>query len=231
MVGFLKAPPARPTTRRFDIPAIAHALYGLQRDFPSINPMLLDRRDPMIDAVLENMVAGYERVDRLIAEGVDLFAMGESRRWLDLNCIVLCGVDTGHGECRPGHQSATEAHFYDDGAGGIRDVAEWYERHRGETLWDRAAGVYIRMLCEPQLFLEGNHRTGVLIVSYLLGREGLPPLVLTASNAHAFFDPSTQIKQARRGSMALLFGMHRMKERFGEFLRTQADERFLLPAA
>lgn len=84
------------------------------------------------------------------------------------------------------------------------------------------------MQCEPQLFLEGNHRTGVLIVSYMLALEGCPPLVLTPENAHAFFDPSTAIKQARKGSMAMLFGMSRMKERFAAFLERQADDAFLL---
>lgn len=231
MVGLLHRHLPTLPPRRIDVPAVARALYGLQRDFPLINPMLLDRRDPMIDAVLENMVSGYEHVDRLIGEGVDLFAMGQFRHWLELNCVVLCGDSATRRECREAHLQATERHFYDDDAGGIRDVAEWYERHRNETVWERAAGVYIRMLCEPQLFLEGNHRTGVLIVSYMLGREGCPPLVLTAENAHAFFDPSTAIKQARRGSMAMLFGMNRMKDRFAAFLERQADETFLRPVA
>jgi hypothetical protein len=44
----------------------------------------------------------------------------------------------------------------------------------------RAAEVYIYILSEPQLFIAGNHRTGALVLSYILAREGRPPFVLTA---------------------------------------------------
>jgi hypothetical protein len=37
---------------------------------------------------------------------------------------------------------------------------EWYALHDSESVWKRASGVYIRVLSEPQLFLEGNHRSG-----------------------------------------------------------------------
>jgi hypothetical protein len=49
--------------------------------------------------------------------------------------------------------------------------------------WKRAAGVYVRTLSEPELFIEGNHRSGALVMSYILAREGYPPFVLTAENA------------------------------------------------
>jgi hypothetical protein len=52
-----------------------------------------------------------------------------------------------------------------------------------------------RGVSEPQLLIEGNHRTGALVLSYILAREGRPPFVLTAENAKAYLDPSTLITE------------------------------------
>ena len=101
-------------------------------------------------------------VDRLLCDGVDIFAMGQLHHWLELNAIVLCGREAA---VRSRHHrliEATEAHFYEQPDGGIRDIMDWYALNRGKSVWRRAAGVYIRTLSEPQLFVEGNHRTGAL---------------------------------------------------------------------
>ena len=94
--------------------------------------------------------------------------------------------------------------------------------------WRRAAGVYVRILSEPQLYIEGNHRCGALIMSYLLAREGKPPFVLTVDNAKAYFDPSTLINATRKTSFALLFKLPHLAQSFAQFLKEQADYRYLL---
>jgi hypothetical protein len=45
-----------------NLPAIEHALRHLQRAFPQINKELSDRRDPLDDEVLGNMLEGYATV-------------------------------------------------------------------------------------------------------------------------------------------------------------------------
>jgi len=148
-----------------NLPAIETTLRDLQRAFPQINMGLFDQRDPLDDNVLSNMLEGYAMVDRLLCDGVDIFAMGQLHYWLELNTIVLCGrgapVRTSH------HRliEATETRFYEQPDGGIRDNMDWYALNRGKSVWRRAAGVYIRILSDPQLFIEGNHRTGALIMS------------------------------------------------------------------
>jgi len=47
----------------------------------------------MDDSVIRNMMAGYALVDEVVAAGIDLFAMGNLKYWLELNVTVLCGID------------------------------------------------------------------------------------------------------------------------------------------
>jgi prophage maintenance system killer protein len=172
---------------------VAAALRRVQRDFDAINARLRARREPMSDRVVENMVSGYATVDRLLAAGVDVFAMGSLHHVLELNTVVLCGTDPARREQYARHREATERRFYEQPDGGIRDLVEW------------SAGLFVRMLSTPQLFVEGNHRTGALLMSYVLLRAGLPPFVLTPENAAAYFDPSAAIQGIDKSGAAVVF--------------------------
>jgi hypothetical protein len=200
----------------------------LQADFPRINNLLQSRRDTLDSIIVTNMIAGYCFVDGLIARGVDLFSMGNLKLFLELNALVLCGHDRrARAEAAP-HLAATEQRFYDQKDGGIRELVEWYTMHRASTPWRRAAGAYISILSEPQLFIEGNHRTGALVMSYILAREGRPPFVLTIENAKAYLDPSTLITMTRKHSLVTLLRMPKIKRYFGKFLKEQADSKYLI---
>jgi PBP superfamily domain len=94
--------------------------------------------------------------------------------------------------------------------------------------WDRAAGAYVRMLSRPQLFIEGNHRTGALLMSYILVRDGLPPFVLSTDSAAAYFDPSTVVKDVDKNSPAMLFRLSRVTEQLAGLLRERCDSRHLI---
>ena len=90
-----------------------------------------------------------------------------------------------------------------------------------------AAGVYIYILSEPQLFIEVNHRTGARVLSYILAREGRPPFVLTAANAKAYLDPSTLITETRKHSLRA-FRIPKIKRYFAKFLKEQSDQNYLI---
>lgn len=217
--------------RCLNLQAIEASLRAVQRDFPRINESLQNRREEMADEIVANMVAGYQFVDHLVAERSELFAMGHLRWMLELNSLVLCGRDVRERERYARHLAATEKHFYGDRDYGIRDIVEWYELHKSESVWKRAAGVYIRVLSEPQLFIEGNHRTGALIVSRILAMDSQPPFVLSVDNAKAYFDPSTLITKTSKRGLAMLFRMPKLKKQFARFLEAQADDRYLLDGA
>lgn len=166
------------------------------------------------------MLAAYALLDCWLADGTDLFAPGNSRCWLELNARVL-----GGGE--PAWLRASEERFYDETLGGIRDVNGWYERHRGDGVWKRAAGVYVRIVSEPQLFLEGNHRCGILIASWLLGVAGEPPVVMGRDAASQFFQLSSLIQQTPKHSFSMLFRLPAFRRRLAQLFRQSARVAYL----
>src|SRR5215470_17671247 len=211
---------------RLDLKAIAASLCDIQREFPKINAVLHSRRDAMTDEVLDNMLAGYAFVDKAIADGTDLFTVRHVTDLLELNHIVLCGLHPQVREEYHAHIEATAQRFYEQEEFNIDHVLRWYHKHEDESPWKRAAGVYVRILSQPQLYIEGNHRTGALIMSYILARDGKPPFVLTVDNAKAYFDPSTLVKQTKKTPTTLLTKLPRMKKLFADFLRAQTHERY-----
>ena len=60
------------------------------------------------------MLAGYAFVDALVAEGVDVLALGNSKHLLELNTLVLCGTDPARRELYARHIEATEHRFYEE---------------------------------------------------------------------------------------------------------------------
>ena len=214
-------------TYRLNLKAIEQSLRDVQREFPKINALLQSRRDSMTDDVLDNMLTGYAFVDQAVADGVDLFTLRHATALLELNHIVLCGLDKQVRQEYQAHIEATTQRFYEQEEFNIDDILRWYYRHENESPWKRAAGVYVRILSQPQLYIEGNHRAGALIMSYILMREGKAPFVLTVANAKAYFDPSTLVKATKKTATTLLTKLPRLKKLFAEFLRVQAHERYI----
>jgi hypothetical protein len=182
----------------------------------------------MDDEVVENLVSGYALVSQLLEAKVDLFALGNSAHLLELNTRVLCGTDEQKRHEYKKHITATNRYFYERGDAGIQDLSEWYALHSHESVWQRAAGIYIRILTEPQVFIEGNDRTGTLVMSYVLAKEGRPPFVLTAANAKAYFDFSALVKKMPRNSLSRLFRLRCLKARIADFLKGQAHASHML---
>jgi len=214
-------------TYRLDLKTIEQSLRDVQREFPKINEILHSRRDSMTDAVLENMLAGYAFVDKAVADGADLFTLRHIPDLLEFNHIVLCGLNQQVRQEYQTHIEATAQRFYEQEEFNIDDILRWYYKHENESAWKRAAGVYVRILSQPQLYIEGNHRTGALIMSYILVRDGKSPFVLTVDNAKAYFDPSTLFKATTKTTTTLLTKLPRMKKLFAEFLRAQAHEKYI----
>ena len=216
---------------RLNLKAIEQSLRGVQQEFPKINELLRSRRDSMTDEVIANMLAGYALVDQALADDLDVLTFRHASHLLEFNHTVLCGLDPRAREEARKHIEATEQRFYGQEEYNIEDILQWYCRHADESPWKRAAGVYVRLLSRPQLFYEGNHRTGALVMSYILVRAGSPPFVLSIDNARAYFDPSTLVKETTKSAVSLLMKLPRLKKRFARFLEEQAHEHHLLSVA
>ena len=219
-----------PATRRLDLPAIERALREVQQRFAELSRDFTEPRDPLTDEVLHNVLEGYALIDDYVARGVDLFDLQQLDLMLEINATVLCGSDPARRLEYAHHLAATEEHFFNNVEGGIKDLYNWYCAYRSESVWKRAAGVYVRILSKPQLFIEGNNRSGSLIVSYLLMRAGLPPFVLTLENAEGYFNPSSVIRNSAKHGVKALYELPKIKKKYAAFLEEQAPDpmRFFL---
>ncbi|MGO4004019.1 hypothetical protein ABVN23_23405 [Pseudomonas fluorescens] len=213
-----------PTQRRLDLIAVERALREVQARFDELSLHFTEQRDPMTDEVLENVIAGYALVDEYVARGVDLFDLQHLDLMLEINATVLCGNDPARRLEFAQHLTATEEHFFNNVEGGIKDLHAWYCKHHSESVWKRAAGVYVRILSKPQLFIEGNNRSGSLIVSYLLMRDGLPPFVLSLENAMGYFNPSSVIRNSAKHGVKALYELPKIKKKYAAFLEDQAPD-------
>ncbi|MBL0168277.1 MAG: hypothetical protein IPP85_14580 [Propionivibrio sp.] len=214
-----------PAPRRLNLPAIEHLLMQVQASFNLLSEGFIEPRDPFIDAVRRNMLAGYALVDDYLQRGIDLFSLQHVDLMLEINTTVLCGTSPERRAEYADHIAATREYFFDneENGGGIKDLFEWYGMHRNESAWKRAAGVYVRILSKPQLFIEGNHRSGSLIVSYLLMREGFPPFVLTVDNAAGYFNPSTVMRKLPKRGVRALYQVPKIKKKYAAFLEEQSS--------
>jgi hypothetical protein len=212
---------------RLNLVAVEASLRRVQRLAGDPASELGAARDPLDDRVVDNMLAGYAFVDALVAEGVNVLAMGQLRHLLEMNTLVLCGTDPARRELYARHLQATERRFYEEPGGGIEDLVEWHARHRREPVWDLAAGACARIVSKPQLFVEGNHRTAALVMSYLLLRADRPPFVLTPDCALGYFALSSELRGIDKGAPAAFFPLAAITHHLATLLIRHADPRHL----
>jgi DnaJ-class molecular chaperone len=81
--------------------------------------------------------------------------------------------------------------------------------------------VYLRLLSNPQLFIEGNHRSGVLIMNLILVRAGLAPFILNSENAREYFDLSSEIKFTQRNTLGGKIKLFNYGIKFKRFLHCE----------
>lgn len=193
----------------FNFEAIEHQI----RDLMLAHPQLEDGGDLFDDTVLANLLDGYRLVEKLVIETVDPFARGNHKWLLELNAIVLCGTDADVRMRYADHLKATRDRFYDEPGAGVQNLVEWLDSHKGRTVFEIAAGAYARVICHPQLFIEGNHRTACLIASVCLCTAGHPPFVMSRQNIAAIMAISNRFDALDKRS---LFQAYRMSALVGE---------------
>lgn len=207
--------------------AIEENLRQVQLNFEDINDTLSMRREHIADVIIENMMSGYAYLNELLAKRVDILKENHKHHALELNYRVLCGTDNKvrfeFGE----HLQMTNKRFYSQKECNINKIMKWYKDHKSDSAWRRAAGIYIYLISNPQLFFEGNHRTGALIMSAILTHEGYPPFVLTSENARAYFDPSALAKLTQKDFLGRYYKLPSIAKNFSRFLKEQTDDRFL----
>ncbi|HUN68276.1 MAG TPA: hypothetical protein VMU46_05725 [Burkholderiales bacterium] len=209
------------------MPTIESALRGAQRAFDAAGDA---SRDALGEPVVENMLAAYDYIDALAAQRIDPLAMGQVRHLLELNALVLCGADARRRASYAEHLRATERRFYEEREAGVGDLVETMALHLGDDPFERAATAYIRMLARPQLFIEGNHRTGTLVIGCVLLLAGEPPFVLSAGNAEAYFAASAGFRELDKHGFGAMLRAPGLRRHFAQFLRAEARAEYLCHA-
>src|SRR5215469_13676468 len=211
---------------RLQLGRIEEELRDVQRHFPSINALLRLRRDDFTDTVRQNMLAAYEFLDAIVHDGVDLFSDQGLEALLQLNHLVLLGRDYD-ARAFGRHISATRQQFFTNFRHYVKPIRRWYRKHETENPYKVASQVYVGVLSQPQLYQEGNHRTGSLIASGILLQSGCPPFVLTRQNAVAYFNPSSEIKFTDKRTVRGKLRLPKYQREFGEFLQQNVTLKFV----
>jgi len=217
--------------RKLNLAEVATSLHNVERCWQEIDDELdrlgIGRKDTPFDSHLRsNMMSAYRTLNSHLSEGVDLFDERYIGRLFGLNLKVLYGDNYDFLE----HQKPIEnqrERFYEK----LPGVVKWYRKHKkkGDDPSKIAAEIYIAILGQPQLFTEGNHRTGSIIASWISLYNGKPPFILSPDNAISYFQPSYEIKHwtdktTWRGSMQL----PKYRKSFKIFWEENTDKRYML---
>lgn len=211
---------------RLNIAAIQRSLLAVQGNFTAINQSLTDKRDPLSDKVIVNMLDGYRLIDSYLAEKLNPFELGSSRYLLEVNQVVLCGGDAKRNQCSHQQYNVASDYFYSS-EGCLNEVMEWLALNIKRCVWYQAAGLLSQILSRPQLFIEGNHRTAALLMSYILVQCGEPPFVLTTQNARFFFEPASRIKKLTKTGLDGMLRLPRTAESYSQQLAGSGNGSFL----
>lgn len=205
---------------RLDLPAIEAVVQDTMAHLPSGG-------EGDAETLSRRLIEGYRYVDQLLADRVEIFAYGQAHHLLELNHRVLCGTTPERREQFANHIAETEHWFYDRADAGISEFGDWYARHRSRDTLVLAGAAIVQVVSRPQLFIEGNKRTSVLIASYLLARDARPPVVVRSEH-HAEFTALTDraARLERRGLVGNL-QIALASRRLVDFLRETGERRML----
>ena len=153
----------------------------------------IGRKDTPFTAVVKmRMMSAYRYLDVLLSQQILPFSAQSIEPMLLLNHRVHYGTNQHLLAEYVKAVEATAEKFYQH----IGPLQQWYEHHkkRGDHPLKLAAEIYVSILGYPQLYIEGNHRTGSLIANWISVYHGFAPFVLSVDNAIAYFAPSAEIK-------------------------------------
>ena len=211
-------------SRRFNTREIESSLRRFSSEFAAINDRLAMRRETFTDLMANQIIEAYEFLNSLLGKEMDLFTPAGLNALLEMNHIVLCGSDKETRALYYQHLNETRKSFLKK----IKPIKEWVlGRRANEDPFKLATGFYTRMLSHPQLFLEGNHRTGNILLNYLLVSRNTAPYVVSVDTAQLYLNLSGDIKFTDKDKGLDSMRMPGHRKRFAHFLKESVDRRYL----
>jgi hypothetical protein len=213
----------------FNIETISASLYGFLEDFPRINGQLAMQREDFTPVMAENIIEAYRFLNGLLQKGMDLFTPAGLYALLEMNHLVLCGSDQDTRSQYYQHLMETRKSYLKR----IKPIKEWVLNNKESAdACKLATGFYSRMLSRPQLFLEGNHRTGNILLNYLLLSKGSNPYIPNVEDAHLYLDISGDIKFTNKDkALENTLKMPGHRKRFQEFLQNCTRAEYVIEEA
>ena len=216
---------------RFDLEKVEQSLIGVEKNWKKIDDELdfrkIGRKDtPFNTEVRAKMMSAYSLLDDLLGKGVEPFSIESLEDMCELNNLVHYGLDFQLRQEYIKAIRANEEKYYRH----IDSIIKWYENHMKKEPHPLkvASEVYVAILGHPQLFIEGNHRAGSLIASWIDMYYGYPPFVLSAKNAIPYFKPSADIKKfADKSTWRGRSKLPKYRKTFKEFWQNHIDWKYV----
>jgi hypothetical protein len=222
---------AKAKPERLHLEAIDSSLKTVEIHWTEIDDELelrgIGRKDtPFTATIRMRMMSAYSYLDTLLEQQIAPFSNESIKHMLILNERVHYGTDQQLIAEYTKAITATAEKFYTH----IGPIKNWYDLHtqRGNHTLKIAAEIYVSILGYPQLYIEGNHRTGSLIANWITVYHGFPPFVLSVENAIAYFAPSAEIKSfADKSTWRGQFQLPKYRKSFLTFWENHIDSRYL----
>lgn len=218
---------------RPNLKEIEAAYSRVLENWESIDDLLdthkVGRKDtPFNQPLMDNLLTAWDFVDYLIRKQESgLLSKYGGPDMLEINNLVHYGEDFVLRAEYHKAIKATEEKFTKL----IPPIRKYYEKkmERGSSVYKIAAEVFISIVGQPQLFIEGNHRSGSIIASWINMAHDRPPFVLTEENALTFFEPAQVIKKFNKQSRwRSVTKLPKYKNNFRRFWEDHCDMRFAL---
>lgn len=217
---------------RLNLAAVDQSLLKVEKNWKEIDDELdlrkIGRKDTPFNAeVRARMMSAYGLLDDLLGKGIEPFSIESLEDMCELNNLVHYGLDFQLRQEYVKAIRANEEKFYRN----IDPIIKWYKNHmkREPHPLKVASEVYVAVLGYPQLFIEGNHRAGSLIASWINMYYGYPPFVLSVKNAIPYFKPSADIKKfANRSTWRGRSRLPKYRKTFKEFWEKHIEWKYVL---
>lgn len=211
--------------RTFNLITIKKSLVDVLKNFKNINKELETKREPLTTEMVENIVEAYNYLNHLLESNINIFSPAGLYSLLELNHIILCGADKKKRLEYHNHILETRKKFQEN----IKPIYKWYKKNQNKKKPLKIiANMYCMILSQPQLFIEGNHRTGNIIVNYILLSFKMPPFIMNIKNAIEYLNISGKIKFSDKKNMnERLFDLKNFKKEFINVIKKNLDENYL----
>lgn len=211
---------------QFHLKRIEESLREFKDSFEEINDLLAMRRETVTENMVNHIVEAYDFLNSLLKKDIDLFTPAGLHALLEMNHIVLCGTDKSNREQYYEHLSDTRQSFLSK----IKPIKDWVLKNKSSSDPAKlATGYYSRALSQPQLFIEGNHRTGNIILNYILISSNEPPYIISKKTARLYLDISGEIKFTYKDKpYDSTFKMPAYRKRFQNLLKNHTSDFYLV---